>query len=104
MNKLLATLVTGFFVVGAFAQAPAAPSAVPAKTTSVAMPAKAETKEMKADVKTEMKADTKADMKADTKVKAEKKEAAKAEKKAAKAATMTDAPAVKADAKVSPAK
>mgnify|MGYP006898277414 CR=1 FL=1 len=108
MNKLLATLVAGFFAVGAFAQAPAGAPVVATKPAALAAPAKVETKDAKADVKAEAKADVKADAKADVKAtakaKAEKNEVAKAEKKAAKAANMGQASAVKADAKISPLK
>lgn len=111
MNKLLATLVAGFFAVGAFAQAPSAAPVVATKPAALAAPAKVETKDVKAEAKADVKAEAKADAKAAAKVKAEKKDAAKAEKKAvkeekkaAKAATMSHDPAAKADAKVSPAK
>jgi hypothetical protein len=76
MNKLLATLIAGFFAVGAFAQAPAA-SPSPAAPAAVVTPAKAEAK---ADQKT-IKADAKAQAKAaKVKAKADAK-AAKDEKK-----------------------
>jgi hypothetical protein len=100
MNKLLATLVAGFFAVGAFAQAPAGAPVVATKPAALAAPAKVETKDAKAD----LKADAKADVKASAKAKAEKSEVAKAEKKAAKAANTGQASAVKADAKISPLK
>jgi hypothetical protein len=79
MNKLLATLIAGFFAAGAFAQAPAATTA-PATPAAVA-PAKA-------DAKTEAKVDAKA-AKADV----------KAEAKAAKLKAKADAKATKDEKK-----
>jgi hypothetical protein len=81
MNKLLATLIAGFFAAGAFAQAPAA-SPAPTAPAAVVAPAKTDAK---ADVKVDQKA-AKAD--------------AKAEAKAAKLKAKADAKAAKAEKKV----
>jgi hypothetical protein len=96
MNKLLATLIAGFFAAGAFAQATPATPATPAKPATPAVAAtpavpaqadakaevKAETKAAKGDKKAQKKAsqDVKKDAKAEVKA-----ETAKVEKKAAEA-------------------
>jgi hypothetical protein len=79
MNKLLATLIAGFFAIGAFAQTPAAATPVAPAGTKV-----------------EAKTEAKADMKAAKEEKKAAHKAHKAEKKAEKmSAPAADAPAVK---------
>ena len=56
MNKLLATLIAGFFAAGAFAQAPAAPATAAAPAAAVAPAAKAEVKDAKAEAKAQYEA------------------------------------------------
>ena len=62
MNKLLATLIAGLFVSGAFAQAPVAPVVAPAAPAVVKAEAKADKATVKA-VESEAKVDAKADAK-----------------------------------------
>ena len=84
MNKLLATLIAGFFAAGAFAQATPATPAKPATPAVAATPA--------APAQADAKADVKADAKAAKAEKKEHKKAAKEAKKETKADAKAEVP------------